>query len=270
LPTNCYLFVSSNSSAREHPNCYYFNDHEYFLSYINRRQDSLPATATAREFEFTALNRTHKWWRATVMSDLQHAGVLDHSLWSYNTTLHDNDRPEDNPIKLDQHADCTNIMKDFLRNGPYVCDSGDQAKHNDHRHINTDLYMRSYCHLILETLFDVDQSGGTFITEKTWKCVKFGQPFMIIGPAGSLAALRESGYRTFDHAVDNTYDTVADNNQRYLAVRKAIIEIQQQDMYQWYLRCLDDVQHNQWQFATKASGRLDDLVRRLTENFYTV
>jgi hypothetical protein len=89
-------------------------------------------------------------------------------------------------------------------------------------------------------------------------------------PAGSLAALRESGYRTFDHAVDNTYDTVADNNQRYLAVKKAIIEIQQQDIYQWYLRCLDDVQHNQWQFDTKANGTLDRLVRKLTKHPDTI
>lgn len=270
LPRSCYLFVSANTSADRHDGFYYFNDHEYFLSYINRGQHAAPAHSSARPYEFTALNRIHKWWRATVMSDLHHGGVLDRSLWSYNTALTEDDKPEDNPIRSDCVPDIERIMRDFLDRGPYVCDSQDAAAHNDHRQINTDLYTQSYCHLVLETLFDVDQSGGTFLTEKTWKCIKFGQPFVIIGPVGSLDVLRRSGYRVFDHAIDNTYDTIKDNTERYLAVRNTIVKIQQQDMHRWYLRCLDDVLHNQWQFATKATGTLDHLVKKLTEHFHTV
>jgi len=122
----------------------------------------------------------------------------------------------------------------------------------------------------LETLFDVDQSGGTFLTEKTWKCTKFGQPFVIIGPVGSLDILRSSGYRVFDHAIDNTYDVIEDNTERYLTVRNTISKIQALDMHDWYLRCLDDVHHNQWQFVTKATGALDRLVQKLTEHPYII
>jgi hypothetical protein len=270
LPKSCYLFVSANSSADQYSNFWYFNDHEYFLGYINRRQSLVLASEEPRPYEFTALNRIHKWWRAAVMSDLYHRGVLDCSLWSYNTELTEDDSPEDNPIRIDCIPDLARVMSEFLDHGPYVCDSRDTAAHNDHRHINTDLYTQSYCHLVLETLFDVDQSGGTFLTEKTWKCLKFGQPFVIIGPVGSLDILRQSGYRVFDHVIDNTYDTIEDNTKRYLAVRNAISKIQQQDMHQWYLRCLDNVRHNQWQFTTKATGTLDRLIMKLTEHPYTV
>jgi hypothetical protein len=270
LPRSCYLFVSANSSADQYDNFWYFNDHEYFLSYINRRQHPVPVSADIRPYEFTALNRIHKWWRAVVMSDLNHRGVLERSLWSYNTQLTEDDRPEDNPIRIDCEPDLARIMHEFLDRGPYVCDDSDAAAHNDHRHINTDLYTQSYCHLVVETLFDVDQSGGSFLTEKTWKCMKFGQPFVIIGPAGSLEVLRRSGYRVFDHAIDNDYDTIEDNTERYLAVRQTIAKIQQQDMHAWYLKCLDDVRHNQWQFATKAQGTLDRLVKHLAENSHTV
>jgi len=270
LPRSCYFFVSANSSAQQYENFHYFNDHEYFLSYINRRQIAAAPNTCARPYEFTALNRIHKWWRAAVMSDLHHHGVLDHSQWSYNTTLTEHDRPEDNPIRTDCVHNLCQIMQHFLDRGPYVCDTSDAMAHNDHRHINTDLYTKSYCHLVLETLFDVDQSGGTFLTEKTWKCMKFAQPFVIIGPVGSLDALRRSGYRVFDHAIDNTYDTIEDNTARYLAVKDAISKIKQQDMHQWYLGCLDDLHHNQWQFATKANGTLDRLVRKLTEHMHAV
>jgi hypothetical protein len=264
LPSQCYLFVSANSSANQYDQFFYFNDHEYFLSYINRRQHAPTATIDARCHDFTALNRIHKWWRASVMSDLAHQGLLQNSLWSYNTAITEDDHPEDNPIRLDAVPDWPNNVQRFLAQGPYVCDSADAVQHNDHRSINTDLYTQSYCHLVIETLFDVDQSGGTFLTEKTYKCMKFGQPFVIIGPVGSLAALRQSGYRVFDHAIDNRYDTIIDNTDRWLAARQAIQGIKSQDMHQWYLRCLDDVHHNQWNFASKAHGALNQLVSLLT------
>lgn len=266
LPRSCYLFVSANSVAGHYGNFHYFNDHEYFLFYINRRQTAETATKDARPYEFTALNRIHKWWRAAVMSDLCNAGVLQRSIWSYNTMLTEDDQPRDNPITLERQHNWSAIMQDFLAQGPYVCDGADSVSHNDHRHINVELYTKSYCHLIIETLFDVDQSGGTFLTEKTFKCLKFGQPFVIIGPVGSLAVLRSMGYRMFDHVIDNSYDLIEDNTERWMAVRKSIMAIQQQDLYSWYLDCLDDVLHNQWLFSTKNHAALDQLVAKLAEN----
>jgi hypothetical protein len=123
---------------------------------------------------------------------------------------------------------------------------------------------------VIETLFDVDQSGGAFLTEKTFKCLKFGQPFVIIGPVGSLEILRRSGYRVFDHAIDNTYDTITDNTQRWFAAKQSILRIQQRDMHEWYLDCLEDVLHNQWLFNTKAHGTLDQLASKLTANPNTI
>lgn len=270
IARDCYLFVSANSSARLYSNFHYFADHEYFLAYINRRQHAMPANAEPRAYEFTALNRTHKWWRASVMSDLHDLRVLDRSLWSYNTTLTEDDSPEDNPIRIDALPGWSDIMERFLSRGPYVCDTDDTTSQNDHRSINASLYTQGYCGLIVETLFDADQSGGSFLTEKTYKCMKFGQPFVIAGPVGSLEVLRESGYRVFDHAIDNVYDKIVDNTDRWLSVRQSILDIQAQDMHRWYLSCLDDVRHNQWNFSTKSHAALDRLAAKLAANSDTV
>ena len=263
LARSCYLFVSSNSSASGYENFHYFNDHEYFLSYINGSQEPETASDSTRPFEFTALNRQHKWWRATVMSDLVSQGLMDHSQWSYNTQGPASDLPEENPISLSALPDWPEKLHSFLAEGPYVCDTSDSKQHNDHRHVNTDLYAQSYCHLVIETLFDADQSGGSFLTEKTYKCLKYGQPFVIIGPAGSLQVLRDSGYHVFDHAIDNSYDLITDNTGRWLAIRNSIRDIRSRHMHQWYLSCRDDVVHNQWNFSTKAHGALDRLVKIL-------
>jgi hypothetical protein len=267
LPTDCYRFVSANSAANTLENFYYFGDHESFFKYINRAQTAAPVSAQPRDYVFTALTRSHKWWRAAAMSQLHYEDLLTQSLWSYNTECLVGDQPKDNPIPLSDYEH--ELMHNFVKGGPYYCDSDNADAHNDHRFITEHLYTHSYCHLVLETLFDADQSGGAFVTEKTYKCIKFGQPFVIVGTAGSLAALRVAGYRTFDHAIDNSYDTIQDNEQRWLAVKNTIRQIRQQNHYEWYLKCLPDLVHNQWVFGQQLPT-LAALVKFLTTDRNTI
>jgi hypothetical protein len=267
LPTDCYKFVSANSAANNLQNFYYFCDHENFLKYINRTQPTNTVSDAPRDRVFTALTRAHKWWRAAAMSQLLSDGVLDHSFWSYNTKCLVGDQPEDNPIPLSDYE--RELMNRFVEQGPYYCDSDDASAHNDHRYVVDHLYTHSYCHLVLETLFDADQSGGAFITEKTFKCIKFGQPFVIIGTAGSLDCLRKSGYRTFDDVIDNSYDLITDNELRWQSVKRTIADIRKQNLHEWYLKCLPDLVHNQWVYS-KTVPSLIQLVNFLTTDFDTV
>jgi hypothetical protein len=115
----------------------------------------------------------------------------------------------------------------------------------------------------LETHFDADQSGGAFLTEKTFKPIKHGQPFVIVGAPGSLAALRSLGYRTFDHSIDNRYDDETNNTQRWIKIKSAIAKIKSQDMHAWFNHCKDDVEHNQQLFCSSKKHRLNNLLERL-------
>jgi len=264
MPRDCYLFISANTAAAALENFEYFPDHEHFFRYINRRQSIPEIGIETRSHEFTVLNRTHKWWRASCMADLHQSGVLDRSLWSYNTQCTIDDREEDNPFQLDSVPRWRGSVKDFVSQGPYFCDSDDDQSHNDHRHVPINLYQDSYCHLVIETLFDADQSGGAFLTEKTYKAIKFGQPFVIIGTAHSLRTLREQGYKTFDNVIDNSYDEITDNTQRWLAIRNTVLNIQSQDMHLWFLKCLPDIQHNQKIFADAQGASLNKIQRKLS------
>ena len=86
---------------------------------------------------------------------------------------------------------------------------------------------------------------------------------MIAGAVGSLAALRSAGYRTFDSVIDNSYDTIVDNTQRWLAVKQTLQQIKQQDLYQWFLKCLPDLIHNQHLFIQRSRPSLARLIARL-------
>ena len=262
VPLDCYHFISSNTAAEHLPRFHYFLDAEVLYWHRTRKINPMPVHNNPRRKEFTVLSRTHKWWRATVMSDLHRNNLLENSYWSYNTQVDIDDCPKDNPIEVDTLGIRT-YLQQFLTAGPYACDSMSAEEHNDHTRIEVAHYTDSYCNIVLETHFDADQSGGTFLTEKTFKPIKHGQPFVIVGPAGSLQALREAGYCTFDHVIDNTYDTITDNTARWQAVLQTIQQIQQQDLQAWFELCLPGVVHNQQLFASSKADRLNTLLERL-------
>ena len=262
LPLDCYHFVSANTAAKRLDRFHYLPCDELLYWQRNQTVEPTPVNLDTRTREFTVLSRTHKWWRATAMADLHRNGILENAYWSYNISVTIDDRFEDNPIEVDSLG-IKNYINQFLKNGPYTCDQLTDQQHNDHSRIETAHYADSYCNIVLETHFDADQSGGTFLTEKTFKPIKHGQPFVIVGPAGSLEQLRKLGYRTFDHAIDNTYDTINDNTARWQAVLATIQQIKRHDMKKWFADCLEDLLHNQQLFAASKADRLNTLLERL-------
>jgi len=262
LPVNCYRFVSGNTAADCIPGFAYFPDHE--LLFWHRNQAVAPAEIhhNTRPFEFTALSRTHKWWRATAMADLKRSNLLDQSQWSYGT-VDVGDKFKDNPIEIDLYSGLRKAVKEFVTGAPYQCDRMTTEQQNDHHLTEYAHYTQSYCNIVLETHFDADQSGGAFLTEKTFKPIKHGQPFVIVGTPGSLAALRSLGYRTFDHVIDNSYDLETNNTQRWIKIKSAVAKIKSQNMHDWFDRCRNDIEHNQQLFCSSKNHRLNNLLERL-------
>ena len=264
LPVNCYRFISGNTAADNIPGFIYFPDHELLYWHRNQCITPGPINLNTRPKEFTALSRTHKWWRATVMADMVRNKILINSHWSYCTDITLTESFVDNPIEVDSLLIKSDI-DNFLAGAPYTCDSHTSDQHNDHSQIELAHYTDAYCNIVLETHYDADQSSGAFLTEKTFKPIKYGQPFVIVGAPGSLAALRKLGYRTFDHAIDNSYDLLENNTQRWQQTLRTIQQIQQQDMNAWFQRCVDDIKHNQQLFLASKYARLNSLLERLND-----
>lgn len=263
LSTDCYRFVSGNTAADAIENFAWFPDHE--LLYWHRNRNIKPASVhlNPRPYDFTLLSRTHKWWRATVVTDLHRTGLLSNSQWSYNT-VDIGDREADNPIEIDSFDRLRSDVGTFLKGAPYSCDSSTAEEQNNHHLAEYQHYQASYFNIVLETHFDADGSGGAFLTEKTFKPIKHGQPFVVVGAPGSLQALRRLGYRTFDNIIDPTYDTINDNTKRWLAIR-SVIESIKQNPADLFAGCLDDILYNQQIFARSKYDRLNSLLERLNK-----
>jgi hypothetical protein len=195
------------------------------------------------------------------MTDLMHLGILDNSYWSYCESGKFIDT--DCPIKIGKFI--YDSTEKFLKLAPYISDELDHDQRNDHSILVPKYYANSYCNIVMETHFDADQSGGTFLTEKTFKPIKHGQLFFIAGPAGSLQLLRKLGYRVFDGILDNSYDQEPDHTQRWLKLSKAICHAQEH-LHKLFINALADIEHNQQLFQTTKTNRLNSLIKEINES----
>jgi hypothetical protein len=263
-----FLLVSANTAAQHTPGCMYFDDHERFFSYANRHQSiDNRWSCDKKNYDFTLLNRRNKWWRASITADLHRHNILSDSLWSYDTDCDIEDLPDDNPISIFEIPGLHEYIETWIRLGPYKCDSMGRDQQHKFGQINSDLYLRSWFHLIVESQYDCDQSGGAFITEKTYKCIKYGQPFVMIGPAGTLKQLRSHGYRVFDDVIDNSYDEITDNTQRWLMIRKLVTDMKHKGLQELWKDCQSDISHNMQLFHHRLTPSLNSLIKEINGYF---
>jgi hypothetical protein len=264
LSETCYIFVSANTAADKIPGFVAFNDFELWYYQRNIESAALPIHTNTRSKEFTCLNRLHKWWRATAMADLHRNKILENSYWSYCEPATGEDT--DCPIEVDLISRLRYDRTKFLESAPYFCDDLADNDRNNHAVIVHEHYNDSYCQIVLESQFDVDQSGGAFITEKTFKPIKHGQLFFVAGGVGSLQVLRDLGYRTFDHLLDNSYDNIPNPTQRWQRLTESIVKARA-SLPQLFAAAQADIEHNQQLFVANKSQRLNTLIEKIHEQY---
>ena len=263
LNQDCYIFVSANTAARNIPGFVYFTEIELWYYQRNQTSPALKIHHGPRERDFTVLNRLHKSWRALAMADLKSLDLLDNSYWSYCEPGVFDDA--DCPIEIDNIHGLRAHTEKFLKSAPYISDELDHDQRNDHSTLIPKYHVNSYCNIVMETHFDADQSGGVYITEKTFKPIKHGQMFFIAGAAGSLQLLRDLGYCVFDGVLDNSYDQEPNHTQRWLKLSRAIY-FTQPELPRLFEQCRADIEHNQQLFQTIKTDRLNSLIKDINES----
>lgn len=88
--------------------------------------------------------------------------------------------------------------------------------------ITFDNYESTFVSIVTESLVFEDT---LFISEKTWKPIYVGHPFIIYGNRHTLKYLKSLGYKTFDKWWDESYDDEIDDNIRLSKIVKIIEEL---------------------------------------------
>jgi hypothetical protein len=86
------------------------------------------------------------------------------------------------------------------------------------------LYENSLISVVNETTFyhGMNLNESRFLSEKIFKPIAVGHPFIFVSVPKALEALRNLGYKTFHPFIDETYDSQFDNEIRMKKILKEI------------------------------------------------
>jgi hypothetical protein len=108
----------------------------------------------------------------------------------------------------------------------------------------TDFYKHMAADIVTETVFDYPYP---YISEKTLRPLACKRMFVVVGPAGVLEALKSRGFKTFNNIIDESYDSVKNAEDRFLAVMNSIenfCQIPLEQVKKYILDNQDVFEHN--------------------------
>jgi hypothetical protein len=101
----------------------------------------------------------------------------------------------------------------------------------------------SLLYLVTET---VATGRRLHLTEKTFKPIALGMPFVIVGTQGSLKYLRSYGFRTFEGIWDESYDDAEDDVriERITSLLRSLDELSPEGKQDLFEQCREVIDHN--------------------------
>jgi GTPase SAR1 family protein len=190
-----------------------------------------------KPYKFLSLNRRLDLHRVKLLSEILNEISFD-SIISFDKKLITNEIPllfEKEPLLKEKF--------DLLPN-KVIADREDIENTNGYEHENENLFLDSYISIVTETSFYIDND---FISEKIWKPLYQFHPFIVVGRPHLLNYLREIGFKTFDWLIDETYDTIEDNDLRMEAIIKEIKKLNKLELDEIQLiikQNFDKLEHN--------------------------
>lgn len=157
---------------------------------------------------FVCYNRQPRPHRLLLLNELAQAGLLTQALVSCGELDHVDIRAgiqeafgiEWSDAQIQALRNLSGSSPDSLRLDPATLSS-----YNPANQVSLDHYTRTFVSLVTETLVD-----GLFFSEKIYKPIMMGHPFLLLAGAGQLAQLRQWGFQTFSQWWDESYDQEPD------------------------------------------------------------
>jgi hypothetical protein len=107
-------------------------------------------------------------------------------------------------------------------------------------------YIDTYFSLVTETVFEYPYS---FRTEKIWKPIAIGHPFIVASNAGYYRDLHQLGFKTFGHVIDESFDRIDNNQDRLDRIAQVVTDLCQQDLASFLNECYNVCKYNQQHLA---------------------
>jgi hypothetical protein len=150
--------------------------------------------------------------------------LLKHKIWHRGLISY---RPDNFDVNFDEsfagtvNKELHNYIKMLQAIGPKELDM-DLQDNNPAIQYNIDHYSQTFLSLIPETGFS---NHSVFFSEKIWKSIRIGHPFIVIGNPGMLQELHNLGFKTFNDYWDESYDNVSNLEERVNKITSILVKL---------------------------------------------
>jgi len=242
--------------------------YESFLPKILDYEENQRATSQSsriyetrnKPYKFLFLNGRSRPHRKYLLERFRLDGVLDQSLW---TNLENRSGSQGQVVLWHQGQDLM-LTPTEVNTLPakYEVDRYRQQvnKTFDSRFIKNDLfnqewgeiyiepapYIDTYFSVVTETVFDYPYS---FRTEKIWKPIAMAHPWIAVANAGYYRDIKNLGFQTFGHVVDESFDSIEDSQKRIERIAQVVQDLCQQDLAAFLKECYNVCKYNQQHLA---------------------
>jgi hypothetical protein len=172
---------------------------------VRNRYDPMQLTLSEDHKIFICLNRLAREHRVRLVSSLIDNDVRKHGYISWTGQPGMHDWQEKFPNVANETFDTLDVVNIF--------------EENPTNKFPTEFCKETFIFLNTETLFD---NKTMFLSEKSFKPMVLGMPFILLGNPGILEFLRSFGFKTFDKWVDESYDFDIDLTDRCNIIAKEI------------------------------------------------
>jgi hypothetical protein len=183
----------------------------FFLSTYNHMNDDIGKlgmnTTIQPDKTFLCLNRRMYYQKYQIIEELYNRGLLNDTRFTWvknniNKNLLNIELIKELNIDLDNFKPIQ-LEDDMVYNSDLLTDKYLYT-------INPNWYYKSKVNIITETTL---YKNSIHITEKTWKAIYLGIPFVVYSPSQYyLKTLRKMGFKTFNSVINEDYDIMIGND----------------------------------------------------------
>ena len=109
-------------------------------------------------------------------------------------------------------------------------------------YIKPEPYIDTYFSLVTETVFS---GTNSFRTEKIWKPIIMGHPWIAVANRGFYRDMHNMGFRTFSDVVNESFDLIDNPQDRIECIGTIVNALCSMDLTQFMLQCKDTCIYNQ-------------------------
>lgn len=232
------LLITGGFIPDEYPSIYYENFLPKVLDYdenISAIQIYNEAPLVNRPYKFLFLNGCGRRHRRQLLGRLKN--LLGQSLWT-------NLDSSAGPIHLlppeyeyKEFTNYTNIPTEGFIKQQLMPDIPWPEIY-----IKADPYIDTYFSLVTETVFEYPY---TFRTEKIWKPIAIGHPWIAVANYGFYRDMHNLGFQTFGHLIDESFDLIEDNHSRLERIAQVVEDLCRHDLDQFIKECYNICKYNQ-------------------------